>query len=167
MSKEREERTVIDTAAVTERRTLQFSCQNCILGDVRKLSQGDVRSTGNWKPGQIVQHIADQINRSIDGFEQRMPIVFRLVGSLIRKRVIRKPMKPGIRLPERFEAMLPPDDISFEQAAANIEQTIGRLKDKRMTAAHPLFGRLTHEQWMRLHCHHAEMHLSFIHMVES
>jgi len=154
---------MIDTAKVTDRRELKFSCQNCIVNDIDKLvASGEVTSIGNWPPGKIVQHIADQINMSIDGFPKRAPLPIRLGGKMMFKKILSGGMKPGINLPPDFEAMLPPEDTPFADAVENLHKAAGRLENEQMNAEHPVFGKLSHGDWMKLHCRHAEMHFSFL-----
>jgi len=47
----------IDTCKVTGRRTLNFNTLDEILYDVDYRCQGNVRSLGNWSPGQNLDHL--------------------------------------------------------------------------------------------------------------
>ncbi len=151
------------------RRQLKFSCQNCIMGDIDKLARGRVRSTGNWSPGRIVQHITEMINGSLDGFppEMKAPIVIRIPARFLKKRMLGRPWQPGIRLPKQFEALLPPGDIEFETARENLRRAVRRLETEQMQAKSPVFGPMSHQDWMKLHCRHAELHFSFLHPEEA
>ncbi len=152
---------MVDTRKVSERRTVAFSSMKDILNDVSYLDSGDPpRVTGNWTPAQIVQHVGMLIAFSIDGFPGRAPLPFAILGRLIKKKAMARPVRPGL---PTFEFMKPDDHVSWDEAVDILGRTIARLDGERMTAKSPMFGRLSHEEWVRLHCRHAEMHFSFMH----
>jgi hypothetical protein len=72
-------------------------------------------------------------------------------------------MRPGLKFPRKFAFLAPHAAVTWEDAVEYIGQTIARLRSDRMTKPSPLLGRLSHEQWVQLHCRHAEMHFSFMH----
>ncbi len=154
---------MIDTKKVTDRRRLSFTSLDDIQADVEALDGSAIRTTGNWTAAQIVQNVTDVITLSVDGFGFKLALPLRVLGRLLRSRALTKPMRPGFSVPPAMRAMLPSDQLPFEQAVASLRQAIGRTKSERMTKASPLLGQMTHEQWEQLHCRHAEMHLSFIH----
>lgn len=44
-----------------------------------------------------------------------------------------------------------------------LRRQIQRVQDgERFTQASPIFGKLSHEQWVNLHLKHAELHLGFL-----
>ncbi len=151
---------MIDTRKVSERRTLSFSSMKDILDDVTYLDSGDPpRTTGNWTAAQIVQHVGRLIAYSIDGFPGRAPLPLALLGRLVRKKAMARPLRPGLRT---FDFLKPDDHVSWEEAVEFLNRTIARLDRERMRKKSPIFGRLSHEEWVRLHCRHAEMHFSFM-----
>ncbi len=154
---------MIDTKKVTDRRRLSFRSLDDIQADVEALDGAAVRTTGNWTAAQIVQHVTDVITLSVDGFGFKVALPLRVLGRLLRSRALTKPMRPGFHVPEAMRARLPSDQLAFEQAVASLRQAIGRTRSERMTKASPLLGAMTHEDWVNLHCRHAEMHFSFMH----
>lgn len=154
---------MIDTKKVTDRRRLSFRSLDDIQADVEALDGSAIRTTGNWTPAQIVQHVTDVITLSVDGFGFKLALPLRVLGRLLRSQALSKPMRPGFSVPPAMRTMLPSDQVPFEQAVASFREAVGRAKTERMTKASPLLGAMTHEQWVQLHCRHAEMHLSFIH----
>ena len=155
---------MIDTARVTERRRLEFSTMRDILEDLVYLDSGDPpRATGNWTSAQIVHHVAKLIDYSIDGFPAKAPLPVRLLGRLFRKRVLARPMRPGVKLPQKFAFLVPDRDITWEAAADTLRRAIGRLDSQKMTSRSPVLGKLSPPQWEQLHCRHAELHFSFLH----
>ena len=155
---------MVDTAKVAERRELKFSCMKDILDEIEYLDSGDPpQATGNWTPGQIVEHVTKVIDYSIDGFPVRKASFWvRVLGRLVRKKALTDPMRSGIRFPARFAFLEPDRAISWEEAVEHLERTIPRLDSERMNQRSPVLGKLSHEQWEQLHCRHAEMHFSFM-----
>ncbi|MCZ6734182.1 MAG: DUF1569 domain-containing protein [Planctomycetota bacterium] len=154
---------MIVTKKVKDRRRLSFTSLDDIQADVEALNGSAIRTTGNWTAAQIVQHVSDFITLSVDGFGFKLALPLRVLGRLFRSQALSKPMRPGFNVPEAMRVRLPSDQLPFEQAVASLRETIGRAKSERMTKASPLLGALAHEQWVQLHCRHAEMHLSFVH----
>jgi hypothetical protein len=156
---------MVKTPRVTDRRELHFSSMQDILDDVEYLASGDPpRTTGNWKGGQIVKHVAMLITLSIDGFPvAKAPLLMRVVGRLTRKRALAGPLRAGLNFPRNFDFLAPSAGITWEEAVEYMNETMVRLRDERMTAPHPFLGKVTHEQWEQFHCRHAEMHFSFMH----
>jgi Protein of unknown function (DUF1569) len=146
------------------RRELKFSCENCIIGDIDKLAQGPIETTGNWTAGMIVQHVTQLIELSLDGFPEhyRGALPMRIMAKIMRGRILSKPWSAGYKLPPRFEALAPPEDITFEEAHENLRRAIGRLKSEQMTAKSAILGEMEHADWMKLHCRHAELHFGFL-----
>ena len=154
---------MIKTSRVKDRRTLQFESIQELVDDVLRLDGGVVRASGNWSAAQIVQHVAKLINFSIDGFPAKAPLMLRIVGRLIRNRSLNKTLPAGLKFPSTFTFLVPDDDITWDEAVTFLRESVGRLQHDRMGAPSPVLGPLSHEEWERLHCRHAEMHFSFMH----
>ncbi|MHC4427929.1 MAG: DUF1569 domain-containing protein [Planctomycetota bacterium] len=154
---------MINTRRVKERRRLHFDSIQDLVDDVLQLDGTQVTTTGNWSAPQIVQHVAKLINFSIDGFPAKAPLMIRLAGRLMRNRSLAKTLPAGFRLPTKFTFLEPDADVEWDDAVTYLRETIGRLQNERMDAPSPVLGKMTHEEWERLHCRHAEMHFSFIH----
>lgn len=156
---------MVRTARIKDRRDVHFSSMSEILDDVEYLASGDPpRTTGNWTPGQIVQHVAKLVNYSIDGFPvPKASLPFRILGRMMRRRALENPLRPGFSFPRKFTFLAPDDGVTWDEAVGYMNETVARLSGHRMSAPSPVLGRLTHEQWEQLHCRHAEMHFSFMH----
>jgi hypothetical protein len=159
---------MIKTKEVEGRRQLSFNSMGEILDDVEFLASGDPpRADGNWSAGQIVQHVSKVIRYSVEGFPPgRAAWPIRFVAWIGRKSILGRPMNPGITLPAKFAFMAPEAEIGWDEAVDGIRTAIDRAESMRMTRTSPVFGNLTHEQWVQLHCRHAEMHFSFLHPAE-
>ncbi len=57
---------------------------------------------------------------------------------------------------------MPPADVTWEDAVEHLRTIISRAKDEGMTGRSPVFGQLTHDEWVQMHCRHAELHFSFL-----
>lgn len=154
-----------DTAKIEDRRSLKFSSMQEILDDIEYLDSGDPpRSTGNWTPAQIVEHVTIVIKCSIDGFPgQKVSLPMRIIGRLMRKRALANPFPAGIKFPKHFEYLEPRRSRSWDEAVDGLRDAYTRLDTHQMKHRSPILGKLTHDQWVQLHCRHAELHFSFLH----
>jgi Protein of unknown function (DUF1569) len=152
---------LVSTRKVKDRRRLSFSTMQEIMDDVEYLDAGDPpRSTGNWTSAQIVCHVARVIECSIEGFDAPpAPLPIRLLARLFRRQVLTKPIKPGIRTPRQLQ---PPHDVTWEAAVDLLRQQMQKLQTRQMTQPSPILGPMTHDEWVAMHCRHAELHLSFV-----
>ncbi len=147
----------------TSRRTLSFKNLDDLVRDVQDVSKTGVNSTGNWSAAQNIEHVAAVIDASIDGFSFSVPLPIRILGRLIRGRTLKKGLSPGIKMPGSApDAFKPGPDTRLEDAAKHLADSVARANQQKMTAVSPIFGKLSHEQWVQLHCRHAEMHFSFL-----
>lgn len=156
--------TTIDTKKVTDRRNLSFKRMDDILADVEALDGGKLRATGNWTPAQNVGHVSMLIAGSLDGFgDLEAPFALRMMIRLMRNRLLREPFRAGIKPSPQFSRFVPAEDVTWEDAVADLRRQVGRVTGgEKMTAVSPVFGKLSHEQWVQMHCRHAELHFSFI-----
>ena len=155
---------MVSTRAVTDRRSLRFDAMDGIFADVEALNGTQVRTTGNWTAGQIVLHVSRVIGASLDGFGYRLPLPIRVLARLGKERTLRGGMRPGLPVPKRLPRLRPGPEVTWDDALADLRGNTRRIgAGEQMTAESPLFGRMTHGEWVRLHCRHAELHLSFVH----
>jgi hypothetical protein len=152
----------IDTSKVVNRRKLHFDTIEEILADVEGLNRGKFKMVGNWSGGQILRHLTIVMNGSIDGSPIRLGWPLRMIGRLTKKRMLAKGMKPGLQLPAVAAKGLVPAPISWEEAIAGFRQAIHRQQSEPDRKPHGFFGPMTRDEWNRLHCHHAALHLSFL-----
>ncbi len=152
----------IDSKTVQGRRTLKFSSFDEVIADAEMLaSSPNTRTLGNWPVDRLLTHLATAINLSIDGMDVKAPWLMRLMGPLIKRRVMKQGMPPGFNVPKDREAGAYPGGFTPHEAVDKLSAAVARTQREKMTARHPVFGPLTHEEWTLLHLHHAAMHLSF------
>lgn len=146
-----------------ERRTLRFNTLDEILAEGRRIAAPGVRHTGNWNAAQTLDHVARPMVYAIDGFPFKAPLPIRIFGRLMKGRILRKGMSPGITPPARIRAAFEADaDLTVETALGTLEEAIARASvDGSMTHASPIFGPLSYAEWVQVQCRHAELHFSF------
>jgi hypothetical protein len=160
--------TSIDTGKVTGRRQLHFDNLDAILADVDRLAGSrEIRTLGNMSAGQVLEHLARSMSKSIDGNQNGLPAPVRLVFRvLFKNKFLHQPMSAGFKLPKAAQAELYPGSFGLDEGLRDIRQAIKRLKTESNRALSPVLGPLTREEWNELHCRHAELHLSFLVPVE-
>ena len=156
--------TAIDTGKVTGRRKLHFDNLDAILSDVDRLAKSrEIRALGNMSAGQILEHLARTMNKSIDGYQNGLPAPVRFVFRLLFKnKFLHQPMSAGFKLPKGALAELVPGPVDLEQGFRDLRQAIRRLQTEPNRAPSPVLGPLTRDEWNEVHCRHAELHLSFL-----
>jgi hypothetical protein len=154
----------IDTARLTGRRELHFNTLEDILAEVDRLANSrEIRTLGNWSAGQIFEHVARVMEKSIDGFDSNLPAIMRFIlGRTLKSRMLNKPMAAGFKLPRRAGSELIAPATSLEDGFAHIRKAIHRLQTEPDRVPSPFLGPLTREEWDKIHCRHAELHFSFL-----
>lgn len=152
------------------RRPLSFHCTGCLKDELARIDAahraGSLRQTGNWTPGENLDHVANMWEFSFDGFppEARVPIFIRVIARLMKGRMTSgKTLPAGFQIPKGGDYMRPRAGCAFDQGMSRLQLVLDRLdRGERMTVASPAFGPLTHDEWMRLHLAHAQLHLGFV-----
>jgi len=158
-------RGAVKTGQAAGRRDLRFESMEDVLADVGKiLCAPHVATLGNWSPGQAMQHVGRLIRFSLDGFPFQAPLWMRLIGPLLKPLAMRdKPMPAGFPLRGATRALEPDPSVPLEEGAEELRTHATRvINGERMEARSPVFGRMSHEDWVRLHLRHAALHLSFL-----
>lgn len=126
---------------------------------------GTLGQTGNWTPGQNMEHVAILMESAIDGFPGGPPAIFRWITTLLFKKKALKGGQPpaGFKLPKGVSFLVPGENTSFDEGMNRLRGVIARIKGgERFTHDSPVFGKLTHDQWVTIQSGHAALHLSFI-----
>lgn len=159
--------TPVDVRSV-RRRMLAFSSQADVARDLDALEaahgSGRLERLGNHDAGAIFDHLAMAMRCSVDGFPVRAALFLRVIGPLVKKSVLSKPIQPGVRLSQSDERAAWNTSVTFEQGIASLREQITRAAQPgvQANAAHPFFGRMTPEEWRIYHLRHRELHLSFL-----
>jgi hypothetical protein len=150
-----------------QRRTLRFGSIDEAIAEAERLvaAEREGRSTcvGNWKLGQALGHLATWANFAFDGYppEVRAPLPVRMILRLMRGTILNKGMMPGVRVGKIPEGTVGLEPLDADEGLRRFRAAMERLRASAPTTANPVFGPLTHEQWIALNLRHAELHLSF------
>ena len=129
---------------------------------------GTLSTDGGWTVGQNLDHCAKFMRFSLDGFgpDMKLPLLFRILGKLVFKRMAKNPksqMKPGIKLPESENPLLPANEVSYEDGMALMRSQIARIvSGEQMCCDSPLLGSMTNELWTLVHLNHCRMHFGYL-----
>lgn len=160
---------MIDTRRAP-RRELSFHCTGCLKEELARIEaahrSGTLRQTGFWTPGENLDHVAKVWEFSLDGFppEARVSFFIRILARLVKSRMTSgKTLPPGAKIPKGGGYMLPRTGCPFDKGLDRLRKLLERLdRGEQMTVPSPAFGRMTHDEWMRLNLAHAQLHLGFI-----
>jgi len=155
------------------RRELAFHCTGCLKEDLAKIEAahraGTLGTTGNWTPDENLDHVAVMWEFALDGFppEAKIALPIRLLARLMKGSMTSgKTLPAGFKIPGNAAYMLPRPKCSFEDGLARLRKVLDRLdRGEQMTQRSPAFGVMTHDEWMRLHLGHAQLHLGFLQLV--
>ena len=150
-----------------QRRTLRFHSIDEVLAEAERLvaaeREGRLACVGNWELGKALGHLATWANFAFDGYppEVRAPLPVRTILRLMRGTILNKGMMPGVRVGKIPEGTLGLEPLDADEGLRRFRAAMERLRTSAPTSANPVFGPLTHEQWIALNLRHAELHLSF------
>ncbi|MGI9429285.1 MAG: DUF1569 domain-containing protein [Bythopirellula sp.] len=153
---------MVDTKTVT-RREISYANLDEVVADAERLVAAGATTSGNWSLGQILEHVATVMDKSIDGFDVWPPLPVRLVGRwFLKNRFLKQGMPAGFQLKGPIAKELLPPEVDAQQAFEHLRTAVERLKADSTRAVHPFFGKLTWDESNRINCRHAELHMSFI-----
>jgi hypothetical protein len=150
-----------------QRRTLRFEQVDEAIREAERLAEaereGRLTRAGNWTLGTTLGHLATWANFAHDGYppEVRAPLPVRLIARAMRGRILRDGMMPGMKIGRLPGGTLGLDELSTGEGLNRFRTALRRLASTAPTAENPVFGRLTHDQWIQLNLRHAELHLGF------
>eukprot|EP00752_Nemacystus_decipiens_P014516 g12925.t1 len=145
-------------------RELKLTTLDDVLAEAKRIAaQPDAASRGTWTPAQNIWHVGRFIKAGVEGYPAKVPFLLKLIGPLFKKQFTTKGFTPGIKLPSQaVDHMVAPADTTIEQAMDMIEVSIQGAKDKGFLPRNPMMGKMTPQEWVDLHCRHAEMHFGLI-----
>jgi hypothetical protein len=147
-------------------RELTFTTLGEVLAEAERLAAheraGSLQRLGNWSTGQIFGHLAWWIDESFDGHGFHPPWWLRLIGPLLKRRMTDRRARPGFRLPGIATGTLGTEDMPLDEGLDRLRRTVARLQASAPTVPDPALGWLTHDEWLRLHMRHGELHLGFL-----
>lgn len=152
-------------AVPLQRRSLRFETLDATLVEAERLlaaeREGRLHRTGNWSLGQTLGHLATWATFAFDGYppEVRAPLPVRLVLRTMRNRILTKGMMPGVKVGRVPGGTLGLEPMDADEGLRRLREAYRRLQASPPTITNPVFGTLSHDQWVQLNLRHAELHL--------
>ncbi len=157
--------TPVDTGKVVGRRKLKFDSIDQALAEVDRLVEaeraGRLGHVGNWTLGQTLGHLASWAEYAYAGIPMKTPLVIKWILRLGKQKFIHEPMRAGVKIPGVKGGTLATEPVPLDEANGRIHSALARLKSEAPTLVHPIFGTLTHDEWIAINLRHAELHLGF------
>lgn len=153
-------------SAIPERRELSFANLDQAVAEAESLAIGNVRTTGNHKFANILEHLARTHDMTTGKLEApRPPLMIRIMMPIMKSFIL-KDIKPGFKLPPKAEAFFwPKQEFEVQEALNHLKESVENYKTNGPLAKHPFFGKLSQEQVLQLNCDHCALHLSFVHPI--
>ena len=118
------------------RRELHFATLAEVQAEAERLASIRVRQLGNWPLGYSLAHLAGAMKMSLDGADFKAPFYIRWFAPLIKKGLLRGPMKPGFQLPRQAtEQLMPRGEVSTQDGLDQLRTQIERLNREAEASA--------------------------------
>ncbi len=151
------------STATVGRRQVHYDSFDEFLADAQRAVRDKAGTTGNWSLGRILEHLAISNEKSIDGFGFSAPLPVRMIaGTFLKKRFLKRGLKPGFQLSKKAAQVLVPDEVDAATALDHLRGSVQRLQSETKRSAHPFLGRMALDESNRLNLRHAELHMSFV-----
>ena len=150
-----------------KRRRLRLNTVDEAIAEAQHLAAADragrLTQLGNWPLGQALGHLATWAEFPFKGYPESVhaPWFVRMILRLMRNQILAKGMMPGVKIRNIPSGTLGLDLLTPDEGLRRYRAAMERLKSSCPTVINPVFGKLTHEQWIQLNLRHAELHLSF------
>lgn len=159
---------MVNTANISDRRSLRFATIDELLADVDRVvaadKAGTLRRTGNWTAGQVFGHLATWINYAYEGFPIRPPWFIRWILRMKKAAYLRDGMPAGVRIPRVPNGTFGTEPLGTEEGAKRLRSALLRLKSGEPAKFEsPAFGKMPLDERIALNLRHAELHMSFLH----
>ena len=142
---------------MADRRELDIARLDQVMPEVDRLLAGYV-ALGKWSLGQMCNHLATAFRYSATATSP--PPEPTPQQTAIRARFFSARFPEGRNAPPGLDPQAGLDD---RQEADALRGAIEKFSSATGPCApHPMLGPLTHDEWARFHCMHAEHHLGFI-----
>lgn len=163
---------MVNTRNVANRPKLRFDTLEHAIAHAQRLADLDraqwqgasrLQPLGNWTLGQAMGHLAWWANAPFDGFppEVTPPAPIRVIARLTRGPFLAMRMPAGVNIPSAPDGTFGIEPLSTDLGLAALRDAFERTIAQCPPHPSPLLGNLSHQQWKKLHCRHAELHLSF------
>jgi len=148
------------------RREVKFQSFEDVLAALEVIRSQSHIAIGKLTKGQIFKHLADSVRGSLEGFPKGLTgpwIIRKIIGPLLKKRILHQKMRTGIKLPKKAVDYHPDrEEFDEEEAILEYKEMIKKYQKLGSVLNHPYIGNMGSEEWTLLHLRHAELHLSFV-----
>jgi hypothetical protein len=161
--------TQINTSKVTDRRKLRFNAPEDLWRDIDRVVAGELsgklRCTGNWTAGQTFGHLAAWTSFPYDGYPStlRPPWFVKLILKGRKNKYLNDGLPAGVRIPKVEGGTVATEQLVLDEGLDRLRKAWDRLRTSPPAVPNPIFGPLSHQEWIQLNLRHAELHLSFLH----
>lgn len=149
-------------------RKLRFNSVTDVNSELDKIVEldkcGQLITSGNWTAGQIMAHLTAWIEYGYDGYPIKSPPWFvRWLLRLRLQKMLESGMPRGVRIPGIPGGTIGADDTPTDQGIARLRKAFQRLAvGEQAKHDSPAFGKMSHEDRIRLNLRHAELHLGYL-----
>ncbi len=159
----------VDTSKVTDRRALSFATLADVVVDAERIAASDragtLRRTGNWTAAQILNHVSSFMEFPFDGYPPELaspPWFVKLIMKFMKGKYL-KGLPAGVSIPRIPGGTVGAVDGPIDLALARFKKAAQRMEKTPPAIPNPIFGPITHQEWVQLQCLHAQLHFSFLH----
>lgn len=161
----------VDAGRIKDRRVLRFTDSAAMWAEIDRIVEseraGTLQRSGNWTVGQCLGHLATWADMPYVGYpsELKPPWWLKFIMRLFKGKVLgpKGSMPAGVRIPGVPGGTIGTEPMETAAAIDRLREAWRRLEAAHPGVPNPLFGELTHRQWIRLNLSHAELHLGFFH----
>src|SRR5690606_282151 len=111
-----------------------------------------LRATGNWALGQTIGHVNYWARVPFEGYPQmrRPPWWMRAMMPMMKGGFLNKKLPAGVRIPEAPDGTFGVDPMPTDEALNQLKEALARLERENPPLTNPFFGRMSHEDWIKL-----------------
>ncbi len=162
----------IDTKTAPRRELLFPTVSDC-LAELDRIEaaekNGQLTTTGNWTPGQIMAHLSAWIEYGYVGFPIKAPPFF--VRWMIRRMLKRMrkagQMGPGADMPGVEDGTYGQDEMETLAGIERFRSALMKMQSEPAVYHSPAFGKLPDEIRIKINLMHAQLHLGFLNYPQS
>jgi len=155
----------VDTSKAV-RRTLRFETLDQALAEAARLAalqkSGAAQYAGNWDAAQILNHVGAWAEYAYVPNPVRAPWFVKLLVKPMKNKFLNQGLPAGRLIPKIPGGTTHIEKMPIDQALERFQKSFTRLKTDPPTQPSPVFGRMTHEEAIKLNLRHAELHMSFV-----
>jgi hypothetical protein len=145
------------------RRQVRYASFDDLLAEADAAAARNASTTGKWSLGQIFEHVAIAMDRTLDGFGFTAPWPVRVIArNFLKRRILLNGMPAGFQLRGKGAEILVPGETNVEAGLEHLRRSIARMKSETQRAPHPAFGSMSLDESNLFQLRHAELHMSFV-----